>query len=118
MDEVTRHKEIMKMMATNPDAVADMLVAWETEISKVMPADYKDWWQNSKLEWPMVARMTIESLREREQLAWDKEIRECGIGEWFAQRNAAFTVAQDKLAWEMLDKPIELVKAEFKIKGK
>ena len=66
-----RHKAIMELIATDPGAVADMLVAWETELSKVMPADYKDWWQNSKAEWPMVSRMTIESLRKREQLAWD-----------------------------------------------
>lgn len=66
-----RHKAIMELIATDPAAVADMLVAWETELSKVMPADYKDWWQNSKEEWPMVARVSIESLQEREQLAWD-----------------------------------------------
>lgn len=34
-----------------------------------MPSDYKDWWQNSKAEWPLVARVTIEHLREREQSA-------------------------------------------------
>ena len=61
----------MEMMGTDPDAVADMLVAWETELSKVMPPDFKDWWQNSKSEWPMIARMTIERLRETEQLAWE-----------------------------------------------
>ena len=66
-----RHKAIMELITTDPGAVADMLVAWETELSKVMPADYKDWWQNSKEEWPMVARMSIEGLRKREQLAWD-----------------------------------------------
>ena len=66
-----RHKAIMELITTDPGAVADMLVAWETELSKVMPEDYKDWWQNSKEEWPMVARMSIESLRKREQLAWD-----------------------------------------------
>lgn len=66
-----RHKAIMELIATDPGAVADMLVAWETELSKVMPQDYKDWWQNSRKEWPMVARVSIESLREREQLAWD-----------------------------------------------
>lgn len=66
-----RHKAIMELIAIDPGSVADMLIAWETELSKVMPADYKDWWQNSKEEWPMVARMSIEGLRKREQLAWD-----------------------------------------------
>ncbi len=68
---MNRHEEIMEMMGTDPDAVADMLVAWETELSKVMPLDFKDWWQNSKTEWPLVARMVIESLHEREKIAWD-----------------------------------------------
>ena len=48
--------------------------AWaseETELSKAMPHDFKDWWQNSKQEWPVVARLVIENLREREQSAWE-----------------------------------------------
>lgn len=69
--KATRHEEIMAQIRTDPNSVANMLVAWETEISKVMPLDYKDWWQNSKLEWPVIARMSIESLREREKLAWE-----------------------------------------------
>jgi hypothetical protein len=67
---MNRHKEIMEMIGADPNAVADMLVAWETELSKTMPLDFKDWWQNSKTEWPLVARMLIESLRERENIAW------------------------------------------------
>lgn len=66
-----RHKEIMELIRANPVAVADMLVSWETELSRAMPRDFKDWWQNSKTEWPLIARLTIESLREREQTAWD-----------------------------------------------
>jgi hypothetical protein len=45
------------------------LNAFHDELSKAMPSDYKDWWQNSKEEWPIVARLTIENLREREQSA-------------------------------------------------
>jgi len=37
------------------------LAAWGAELSKVMPLDFKDWWQNSKTEWPLVARLVIES---------------------------------------------------------
>ncbi len=69
--EAARHEEVMEKIKTDPTSVASMIVAWETELSKVFAPDYKDWWQNSKEEWPMIARMTIESLREREQLAWD-----------------------------------------------
>ena len=45
------------------------LQAWQTEISKVMPPDFKDWWENSKAEWPLVARLVIEGKNRRaEQL--------------------------------------------------
>ena len=43
-------------MASDPYLVAEILVTWETEIGKTMPADFKDWWENTPLEWPMVAR--------------------------------------------------------------
>ena len=43
--------------------------AWQTELSKVMPPDFKDWWENSKAEWPLVARWVIENKNRRlEQL--------------------------------------------------
>ena len=47
------------------------LQRYDEELSSVMPKDYKDWWQNSKEEWPIVAKGSIESLREREELAWE-----------------------------------------------
>jgi len=46
------------------------LQRYDDELSSVMPEDYKDWWQNSKEEWPEVAKGSIENLREREELAW------------------------------------------------
>lgn len=45
---------------------------YDEELSKVMPADFKDWHQNSKEEWPEIAAAVIASLREREQLAWEQ----------------------------------------------
>jgi len=53
------------------DARAD-LAKWESELSKVMPPDFKDWWQNSKAEWPLVARLAIESARKSEGIAWQQ----------------------------------------------
>jgi hypothetical protein len=45
----------------------ERLKAYDEELSKVMPPDMKDWWENSKDEWPLVARLVIESLeKERE----------------------------------------------------
>ena len=46
------------------------LQRYDDELSSVMPEDYKDWWQNSKEEWPEVAKGSIENLRYREELAW------------------------------------------------
>jgi len=64
MDKMSRLKQIKKQIKQNPDKVAESLLEWETEISKVMPLDFKDWWQNSKEEWPLVARLSIQRLRE------------------------------------------------------
>ena len=50
----------------------ERLKAYDDELSKVMPPDFKDWWQGSKDEWPLIAAMVIESLREREELAWEQ----------------------------------------------
>ena len=47
------------------------LQRYDEELSNVMPKDYKDWWENSPEEWPIVAKSSIESLREREEIAWE-----------------------------------------------
>lgn len=49
----------------------ERLQRYDNQLSSVMPVDYKDWWQNSKEEWPEVAKSSIESLREREEIAWE-----------------------------------------------
>lgn len=48
------------------------LQRYDEELSSVMPKDYKDWWENSPEEWPIVAKSYIESLREREEMAWQQ----------------------------------------------
>lgn len=48
---------------------AQELIKYREELSKVMPSDYKDWWQNDPAEWPLIARLTIENLAaENERL--------------------------------------------------
>jgi hypothetical protein len=42
----------------------ERLQRYDDEISKEMPKDYKDWWKNSKEEWPLIARLTLEGRRE------------------------------------------------------
>jgi hypothetical protein len=48
------------------------LQRYDEELSNVMPKDYKDWWQGSKEEWPIIAKSSIESSRAREKLAWQQ----------------------------------------------
>jgi hypothetical protein len=41
-----------------------------TELNKVMPEDYKDWWQNDPKELPIIARNTIEHLKKENEMLW------------------------------------------------
>jgi hypothetical protein len=50
----------------------ERLDRYDQALSAVMPSDFKDWWQNSKDEWPDVAAGVIENLRKREELAWEQ----------------------------------------------
>jgi hypothetical protein len=49
----------------------ERLQAYDEELSKVMPKDYKDWWQNSKDEWPLVARLVIEDLEKDREWCYE-----------------------------------------------
>lgn len=44
---------------------------YDEELSKVMPKDFKDWWQGSKEEWPEIAAGVIAERRRREEMAWE-----------------------------------------------
>lgn len=43
----------------------ERLQAYDDEISKEMPPDFKDWWENSKDEWPLITRLVLEARREQ-----------------------------------------------------
>jgi len=62
---------VRELLKENANLISQ-LANWESEMSKVMPADFKDWWGNNKKEWPVVARMVIESLKKREDEAWNQ----------------------------------------------
>lgn len=47
-------------------AVAAERERWEAALGAVMPADFKDWHQNSAMERPAVAAWVIRNLRDRE----------------------------------------------------
>ncbi len=49
------------------------LKRYDDLLSSVMPADFKDWHQNSKEEWPEIAKAVIENQREQMEDA-DKEL--------------------------------------------
>lgn len=69
-EEYDEHKERLDDLLKIQSEL-DRLQRYDDELSSVMPEDYKDWWQNSKEEWPIVAKSSIESLREREEFAWE-----------------------------------------------
>jgi hypothetical protein len=48
----------------------DRLRRYDEELSKVMPPDFKDWFENSKEEYPEVAAWVIKNLREQLNLAY------------------------------------------------
>lgn len=52
------------------DAAQATVAKWETTLSAVMPADFTDWHENSRTEWPELAAWVIVNLREREAEAW------------------------------------------------
>ena len=41
------------------------------ELSKVMPEDFKDWFQNDPSELPMIARHVIEDLKKENKMLRD-----------------------------------------------
>jgi hypothetical protein len=40
------------------------------ELSKVMPKDFKNWFQNTPEELPIIARIVIENLKKENELLW------------------------------------------------
>jgi hypothetical protein len=44
------------------DLCTQKLMAWEDELSSVMPMDCTDWWKNDRAEWPMIAASAIRKV--------------------------------------------------------
>lgn len=75
IDYLSERYDIVKQQRDDLEKIKSELARlqrYDDELSSVMPEDYKDWWQNSKEEWPLVAKSSIESLREREEIAWQQ----------------------------------------------
>jgi hypothetical protein len=95
------------------------LATYEFELSKEMPKDYKDWWQNSKTEWPLVARLVLEVRRERMERAEEAEGKllaraeraEARLRDLFnAMTQAAHLIANPDMGGLHLDKAIKCLK--------
>jgi hypothetical protein len=52
------------------DLCTQKLMAWEDELSSVMPKDFTDWWQTDRSEWPMVTTSLIRMLKADNDRAW------------------------------------------------
>jgi hypothetical protein len=64
---------IVKLIAFRDEVMTNLerLQSYDEELSKVMFPDFKDWWQNSKNEWPLVSRLVIEDLRKDNEWCYD-----------------------------------------------
>jgi hypothetical protein len=49
----------------------ERLKLYDEEISKEMPLDFRDFWENSKDEWPLVTRLVLEGRRENLEWCYD-----------------------------------------------
>jgi hypothetical protein len=75
-DEREPHSLITKTLKDYFDELEKMtdlerLKLYDEEISKEMPEDFKDWWENSKDEWPLVTRLVLEGRRENLEWCYD-----------------------------------------------
>lgn len=60
-DFADRAAQVKAMEPTN--------IQWKAAIDPVMPPDFKDWWDNSHSDLPLVAALVIRNLRERAEEA-------------------------------------------------
>lgn len=60
----------VRELEADRDRLAEEIGHWRSNLSGVMPADFKDWHQNSPSEWPDIAANLILRLRDRERDAW------------------------------------------------
>jgi hypothetical protein len=72
MDRAIREiRELRKFVNEEMAPLRQLAQTYERELSAVMPPDFKDWWENDRTEWPLVAKSVIEGLREREHFAYE-----------------------------------------------
>lgn len=62
---IARHGGEPIALLAELDAERARVADYESRLSSVMPPDFKDWHQNARSEWPVVAALVIENLRAR-----------------------------------------------------
>jgi len=75
VDYLSERYDVVKQQRDDLEKIKSELARlqrYDDELSSVMPEDYKDWWQNSKEEWPLVAKLSIVDARESEEIAWEQ----------------------------------------------
>lgn len=74
VEELEAHRSVKMGLALEIERDQAMLRAelaearvreYDEKLSTEMPKDMKDWWQNSKEEWPEVARWVLENRRKQ-----------------------------------------------------
>lgn len=53
-------------------SVVKRLERYDQMLTEAMPEDYKDWHQNSREEWPLIASLTIKNLRNQNDWAHEE----------------------------------------------
>lgn len=68
----------VEALAKERDEARAEIIKWHTQLSAVMPMDFKDWHQNSPAEWPMIAAMVINNLTKERDDRLRALLREAG----------------------------------------
>ena len=70
-DGVDAQAEMEKMAQAVVSVGLQDMREYMQPLTDVMPEDFKGWHDNEPAEWPLVAAMSIQSLKEREEFAWE-----------------------------------------------
>ena len=86
------------VVTPRPAAQSAPVEEWERALTAVMPADFKDWHEGSRREWPELAAGVILNLRKSDAAAWDAAGK---MAEKIKQYESA-TQSAEPVAWMSL----------------
>lgn len=94
--------EFSKGMINNLNLIKselERLRRYDEEISKEMPEDFKDFYQNSKEEWPLITRLTLEGRRKEIEWCYD-------VIEKLTKKNDELEEECLHMAWDIAEKEL------------